>query len=75
MSDPSNVAINPDTIEQLATYGIDANGKLAPEMLLVNKFRISKGLYLVGGLIALVRYAGGWFSNAISGLSNCSSLL
>jgi hypothetical protein len=22
MSDPSNVAINPDTIEQLATYGI-----------------------------------------------------
>jgi hypothetical protein len=24
MSDPSNVAINPDTIEQLATYGIDA---------------------------------------------------
>jgi hypothetical protein len=28
------VAINPDTIEQLATYGIDApNGKLAPEML------------------------------------------
>jgi hypothetical protein len=33
------VAINPETIEQLATYGIDApNGKLAPEMLLVNKY-------------------------------------
>jgi hypothetical protein len=58
MSDPSNVAINPDTIEQLATYGIDANGKLAPEIFLVNKFsRSPKGLaiLLVGGLlIALV---------------------
>jgi hypothetical protein len=35
------VAINPDTIEQLATYGIDApNGKLAWNAL-VTSFRIS----------------------------------
>src|SRR3970040_2614297 len=34
MSDPSNVAINPKTISQLAQMGIDApNGKLMPDTL------------------------------------------
>jgi uncharacterized membrane protein YedE/YeeE len=71
------VTINPDTIKQLATYGIDApNGKLAPEMLFgKHVFESPKGLaiLLVGGLLIGfgTRYAGGCTSgHAISGLSN-----
>ena len=77
MSDPSNVAINPKTIEQLATYGIDApNGKLAPQVLFGNEvFTSIKGIaiLLIGGLLIGfgTRYAGGCTSgHAISGLSN-----
>lgn len=77
MSDPSNVAINPNTIEQLAAYGIDApNGKLAPDLLFGQQvFESPKGLIilLVGGLLIGfgTRYAGGCTSgHAISGLSN-----
>ena len=77
MSDPSNVAINPKTIEQLSTYGIDApNGKLAPQVLFGNEvFTSIKGIaiLLIGGLLIGfgTRYAGGCTSgHAISGLSN-----
>ena len=77
MSDPSNVAINPKTIEQLAAYGIDApNGNLAPQVLFGNEvFTSIKGIaiLLIGGLLIGfgTRYAGGCTSgHAISGLSN-----
>ena len=44
MSAPTNVAINPQTVEQLATLGIDApNGKLVPDALLaVRCFNLQK---------------------------------
>lgn len=77
MSDPSNVSINPKTIEQLATLGIDApNGKLAPDFLFGNQiFTSPKSIFilLIGGILIGfgTRYAGGCTSgHAISGLSN-----
>ncbi|WP_026706533.1 YeeE/YedE family protein [Flavobacterium soli] len=77
MSDPTNVDINPKTIEQLATLNIDApNGKLAPQALFGNEvFSSPKVLIilLIGGILIGFgsRYAGGCTSgHAISGLSN-----
>lgn len=77
MSDPTNVDINPKTIEQLATLNIDApNGKLAPEALFGNEVFSSPkmlAILLIGGILIGFgsRYAGGCTSgHAISGLSN-----
>jgi uncharacterized membrane protein YedE/YeeE len=77
MSDPSNVSINPKTIEQLALLGIDApNGKLAPDVLFGNQiFKSPKSILIliIGGVLIGfgTRYAGGCTSgHAISGLSN-----
>lgn len=77
MSDPTNVDLNPKTIEQLALLNIDApNGKLAPEALFGNEvFRSPKmlAILLIGGILIGFgsRYAGGCTSgHAISGLSN-----
>ena len=77
MSDPTNVAINPTTIEQLAALGIDApNGKLAPDVLFGNQiFESPKSILIliIGGVLIGfgTRYAGGCTSgHAISGLSN-----
>ncbi len=77
MSDPSNVAINPQTIEQLAQMGVDApNGKLMPEALFGNQILQSPKIIfvlLIGGLLIGFgsRYAGGCTSgHAIQGLSN-----
>ncbi|MGL5112679.1 MAG: YeeE/YedE family protein [Flavobacterium sp.] len=76
LSDPNNVAINPQTIEQLATLGIDApKGKLLPDALFGSTvFESPKGLLLLllgGFLIGFgSRYAGGCTSgHAITGLS------
>lgn len=77
MSDPTNVAINPKTIAQLATLGIDApNGKLVPNALfgsqiLESPYRIF--ILIIGGILIGFgsRYAGGCTSgHAITGLSN-----
>ncbi|MEZ7504879.1 YeeE/YedE family protein [Flavobacterium sp. Arc2] len=77
MSDPSNVAINPKTIAQLAELGIDApNGKLMPDALFgPDIFSSPKNILilLIGGVLVGfgTRYAGGCTSgHAISGLSN-----
>ena len=77
MSDPSNVAINPQTIEQLAQMGVDApNGKLMPEARFGNQILQSPKIIfilLIGGLLIGFgsRYAGGCTSgHAIQGLSN-----
>lgn len=77
MSSPTNVTINPKTIEQLATLGIEApNGKLAPNFLFGNQiFESPKSIFilLIGGVLIGfgTRYAGGCTSgHAISGLSN-----
>lgn len=77
MSDPSNVAINPDTIAQLSTMGIDApDGKLLPNTLFGNEiFQSPKIIFIliVGGILIGFgsRYAGGCTSgHAISGMSN-----
>jgi uncharacterized membrane protein YedE/YeeE len=77
MSDPSNVTINPKTIAQLATLGIDApNGKLEPDFLFGNQiFESPKKIFIliIGGILIGfgTRYAGGCTSgHAISGLSN-----
>lgn len=77
MSDPSNVDINPKTIEQLAQLGIDApNGKLVPDALFgTDVFQSPKGILIliIGGILIGfgTRYAGGCTSgHAISGLSN-----
>ena len=77
MSDPSNVAINATTIEQLSQMGIDApNGKLMPSALFGTQIIESPKvilILLVGGLLIGFgsRYAGGCTSgHAISGLSN-----
>ena len=77
MNAPSNVSINPQTIEQLAEMGIDApNGKLMPEALFGTEILQSPKIIfilLVGGLLIGFgsRYAGGCTSgHAISGLSN-----
>jgi uncharacterized protein len=77
LSDASNVAINPNTIEQLSTMGIDApDGKILPDALFGNEvFQSPKMIFilLIGGLLIGFgsRYAGGCTSgHAISGLSN-----
>ena len=77
MSDPSNVSINPKTIEQLAQLGIDApEGKLVPNALFGPAiFQSPKSILilLIGGVLIGfgTRYAGGCTSgHAISGLSN-----
>jgi len=77
MSDPSNVAINPQTIAQLETMHIDApNGKLLPDALFGNVvFQSPKMILilLIGGLLIGFgsRYAGGCTSgHAIAGMSN-----
>ncbi|UFH45966.1 YeeE/YedE family protein [Flavobacterium galactosidilyticum] len=77
MSAPSNVSINPQTIEQLAEMGIDApNGKLMPEALFGTEIFQSPKIILIlliGGILIGFgsRYAGGCTSgHAISGLSN-----
>jgi hypothetical protein len=71
------VNINPDTISQLQTLGIDApNGKLMPDAIFsVETLQSPKGfaILLIGGLLIGfgTRYAGGCTSgHAISGLSN-----
>lgn len=77
MSDPSNVDINPKTIEQLATLGFDApEGKLAPNVMFGNEaFQSPKmiAILLIGGILIGFgsRYAGGCTSgHAIQGMSN-----
>lgn len=77
MSDPSNVSLNPQTVEQLAKMGIDApNGKLLPTALFGNDvFRSPKiiAILLIGGVLIGFgsRYAGGCTSgHAIAGMSN-----
>jgi uncharacterized membrane protein YedE/YeeE len=77
MSDASNVSLNPKTIEQLATMGIDSpNGKLLPDTLFGSEiFQSSKMIFILifGGILIGFgsRYAGGCTSgHAISGLSN-----
>lgn len=77
MSSPSNVSLNPTTIEQLATLGIEApEGKLLPNALFgPSLFQSPKNvlLLLLGGILVGFgsRYAGGCTSgHAISGLSN-----
>lgn len=77
MSDPSNVSINPKTVEQLAQLGIDApEGKLVPNALFGPAiFQSPKSILilLIGGVLIGfgTRYAGGCTSgHAISGLSN-----
>lgn len=77
MSDPTNVTINPATVYQLSTLGIDApDGKLAPDALFGNQiFESPKSIFilLIGGILIGfgTRYAGGCTSgHAISGLSN-----
>lgn len=77
MSDATNVALNPKTIEQLSQMGIDApNGKLLPDTLFSSAvFQSPKSIIilLVGGILIGfgTRYASGCTSgHAISGLSN-----
>lgn len=77
LSDASNVDLNPKTIEQLATMGIEApNGKLLPDALFGSEiFQSPKMIFIliVGGILIGFgsRYAGGCTSgHAISGLSN-----
>lgn len=77
LSNGSAVNINPDTISQLQTLGIDApNGKLMPDAIFsVETLQSPKGfaILLIGGLLIGfgTRYAGGCTSgHAISGLSN-----
>jgi hypothetical protein len=77
MSDPSNVSINPKTIEQLAKIGIDApNGKLLPDALFGTQIIQSPKiifLLIIGGILIGFgsRYAGGCTSgHAIAGMSN-----
>ena len=77
MADASNVTLNPDTVDQLATMNIDApNGKIAPDALFGNQiFQSPKMIFilLIGGVLIGFgsRYAGGCTSgHAISGLSN-----
>ncbi|MFN3753789.1 YeeE/YedE family protein [Flavobacterium sp.] len=77
LSDASNVDLNPKTIEQLATMGIEApNGKLLPDALFgIEIFESPKMILILvfGGVLIGFgsRYAGGCTSgHAISGLSN-----
>ncbi|MGG7036893.1 MAG: YeeE/YedE family protein [Flavobacterium sp.] len=77
LNDASNVDLNPKTIEQLASMGIEApNGQLLPETLFGNGiFQSPKMIFflITGGVLIGFgsRYAGGCTSgHAISGLSN-----
>lgn len=77
MSDPSNVSLNPQTVEQLAQMGIDApDGKLLPTALFGNGVFASPktiAILLIGGVLIGFgsRYAGGCTSgHAIAGMSN-----
>jgi len=77
LSDPSNVSINPETIEFLQAMNIDApQGKLMPDALFSNQvFESPKAILIliIGGILIGFgsRYAGGCTSgHAISGLSN-----
>lgn len=77
MSDPSNVAINPETISELQKLGIDPPfGRLLPENIFGNEaFDSPKMIFIltIGGVLIGFgsRYAGGCTSgHAISGLSN-----
>ncbi len=77
MSDPSNVALNPQTVTQLQAMNIDApNGKLLPDVMFsMSAFESPKMtlILLVGGLLIGFgsRYAGGCTSgHAIAGMSN-----
>lgn len=77
MNDPSNVSINPKTIEQLNTMGIEApNGKLLPNALFSNEIFCSPKIIfilIIGGVLIGFgsRYAGGCTSgHAIAGISN-----
>lgn len=77
MGDPSNVTLNPKTIESLAALQIEApNGRLLPESIFGGlNFLEPKNfiILLVGGVLVGfgARYAGGCTSgHAISGLSN-----
>jgi uncharacterized membrane protein YedE/YeeE len=77
MSDPSNVNLNPQTVEQLASMGIDApNGKLLPDALFGNDVWGSPkniAILIIGGILIGFgsRYAGGCTSgHAIAGMSN-----
>lgn len=77
LSDAGNVALNPDTIKQLSTFGIDApQGKLMPDAIFgEDALHQPKMIFLllVGGVLIGFgsRYAGGCTSgHAISGLSN-----
>jgi len=77
LSDPTNVSINPETIQLLQMINIDAPlGKLMPDALFSNQvFESPKAILIliIGGLLIGFgsRYAGGCTSgHAISGLSN-----
>ena len=77
MSDPSNVTLNPQTLNQLRNMGIDApNGKLVPTALFGNNiFKSPKimAILIIGGIFIGFgsRYAGGCTSgHAIAGMSN-----
>ena len=55
MSDPTNVSINPSTVNQLSSLGIDApDGKLAPDALFGKQiFESPKSIFilLIGGIL------------------------
>jgi uncharacterized membrane protein YedE/YeeE len=77
LSNGSGVNLNPATVTQLQSLGIDApNGKLLPDALFsIETLQSPKGfaLLMIGGLLIGfgTRYAGGCTSgHAISGLSN-----
>ena len=77
LSDASNVALNPKTIEQLSAMGIDfPDGKLLPDSMFGNQiFQSPKMIFIliIGGVLIGFgsRYAGGCTSgHAISGMSN-----
>lgn len=77
MSDPSNVDLNPKTIEHLTALGFEApNGKIAPDSLFGSEaFKSPKMMLIlvIGGILIGFgsRYAGGCTSgHAIQGLSN-----
>ncbi|NUY82224.1 YeeE/YedE family protein [Flavobacterium sp. MAH-1] len=77
MSSPNNVDINPTTIEQLSTMGIDApQGKLMPDAIFSAEAMQSPKMVftlVIGGVLIGFgsRYAGGCTSgHAITGLSN-----
>ena len=77
MGDPTNVSLNPKTIEQLTKMGIDApNGKLLPDLMFSNEAFQSPKMILIliiGGILIGFgsRYAGGCTSgHAIAGMSN-----